>query len=130
MSKTKSVISLVLRIVVGVLFIKMGYDKVSAMAVTVANFGQIGITPFFAYAVAWLELVGGVLVLVGFYTKKVAAVLAIIMIGAMYYMFGWLPLVTFVALCVLMYLGCGAYSVGGMLMKSDAAVPPTPAATV
>ncbi len=130
MSKTKSIISLVVRIAVGALFIKMGFDKVSDMTGTVAFFGSLGLAPVIAYVVAWIELVGGIAVLVGFYTKKVAAVLAVIMVGAMYYTaVAWLPLVTFVALCVLMYVGCGQYSVGYcMAKKSDAAVPP-PAAT-
>ncbi len=133
MSQTKSIISLVVRLAVGSLFIKMGFDKVSNMAGTIAFFGSLGLTPVIAYAVAWIELVGGIAVLVGFYTKKVAAVLAVIMVGAMYYMFGWLPLVTFIALCVLMYVGCGQYSVGYcMAKKSDATVPPaaTPTPTV
>lgn len=130
MSKTKSIISLVVRLAVGALFIKMGFDKVSNMAGTIAFFGSLGLAPVIAYAVAWIELVGGIAVLVGFYTKKVAAVLAVIMVGAMYYTsVAALPLVTFIALCVLMYVGCGQYSVGYcMAKKSNATVPP-PAAT-
>lgn len=132
MSQTKSIISLVVRLAVGALFIKMGFDKVSNMAGTIAFFGSLGLAPVIAYAVAWIELVGGIAVLVGFYTKKVAAVLAVIMVGAMIYTsVAVLPAVTLVALCVLMYVGCGQYSVGYcMAKKSDAAVPPAATPTV
>jgi putative oxidoreductase len=131
MSNTKSVVSLVVRLIVGGLFIYAGYMKVADMSTTVAMFGSMGIPVWLTYVVAWLELVGGIAVLVGFYTKKVSVVLGVIMIAAIYYTFGMgfaaysYPLAVLIGLIVLMNVGCGKYSVGGCMNKCT--VTPTPA---
>ncbi|MSU55933.1 MAG: DoxX family protein [Candidatus Taylorbacteria bacterium] len=77
---------LVLRIGVGLIFIVTGYMKVSDLAGTVAFFGTLGFAPFWAYLVAFVELIGGVMVLLGVYTRIASKLLAIIMIVAVYVM--------------------------------------------
>ncbi len=134
MSNIKSVVSLVVRLVVGGLFIYAGWEKVSDMPGTIAMFSSMGIAAWLTYVVAWVELIGGIAVLVGFYTRKVSAVLAVIMIAAIYYTFGLgfamysYPLGVLVALIVLMYVQCGKYSVGYCMNKCDSAAPVVPPA--
>ena len=50
---------LVLRVGVGAIFIFAGWGKVSDLAGTVAFFGTIGLAPFWAYLVSFVELCGG-----------------------------------------------------------------------
>ncbi len=134
MSNVKSVVSLVVRLVVGGLFIYAGWEKVSDMAKTIEMFSSMGIAVWLTYVVAWVELLGGIAVLVGFYTRKVSMVLAVIMIAAIYYTFGLgfamysYPLGVLIALIVLMYVGCGKYSVGCCMHKCDSAAPVVPPA--
>ncbi|MDP3661695.1 MAG: DoxX family protein [bacterium] len=75
---------LVLRIGVGAIFIYSGWMKVSDLAGTVGFFGTIGFSPFWAYLVSFVELIGGVAVLLGVYTRVAAGLLAIVMLVASY----------------------------------------------
>ncbi len=75
---------LVLRIGVGAIFIYNGWLKVSDLAGTVGFFGTIGFAPFWAYLVSFIELIGGIAVLLGIYTRVAAGLLAIIMLVASY----------------------------------------------
>jgi putative oxidoreductase len=75
---------LVLRIGVGLIFILSGWMKVSDFTATVGMFGTLGFAPFFAYLVSFVELLGGVSVLLGVYTRLSAGLLAVIMIVAVY----------------------------------------------
>ncbi|TSC85226.1 MAG: hypothetical protein G01um101417_93 [Parcubacteria group bacterium Gr01-1014_17] len=75
---------LALRIGVGAIFIVTGWLKVSDLAATVGGFGYIGYGPFWAYLVSFVELVGGIAVLLGVYTRVAAGLLAIVMLVASY----------------------------------------------
>lgn len=75
---------LVLRIGVGAIFIFTGWMKVSDLAGTVGFFGTIGFSPFWAYLVSFVELVGGIAILLGVYTRVAAGLLAIVMLVASY----------------------------------------------
>ncbi len=75
---------LVLRIGVGLIFILSGWMKVSDLAVTVGQFGQMGFAPFWAYLVSFVELFGGIAVLLGVYTRVAAGLLHVIMLVAVY----------------------------------------------
>lgn len=75
---------LALRIGVGGIFIVTGWMKVSDLAATVGMFGQMGFAPFWAYLVSFVELVGGIAVLLGVYTRVAAGLLAIVMLVASY----------------------------------------------
>ena len=84
MKNRKDIGLLVARIIVGGIFIFAGWAKVSDMAGTVGYFGQIGFAPFWAYLVSYVELIGGVMVVLGLWTYLVSMVLAIVMIVAAY----------------------------------------------
>jgi uncharacterized membrane protein YphA (DoxX/SURF4 family) len=99
------------------MFIFAGYEKVSNMAGTVGFFSSLGIPVFLTYIVAYAELIGGVLIVLGLWTCLSAAVLAVIMLVAV-----WLtragglqvmmyPLAVFAGLVSLMGSCGGKYSV-------------------
>ena len=77
-----SLASLSLRLAVGAVFINSGWIKVSDTQMVVEYFGQIGFPGFLAYLVSYSELFGGILVLIGLFTRYASAVLAIIMLVA------------------------------------------------
>lgn len=110
---------LVVRIVIGAIFVYEGWAKVSDMAHTVGFFASLGIPTFLAYVVAYVELVGGALLIVGFWSCVTAIALAIVMVGAVYFTqangitsFGF-PLAILAALLSLVASGSGKYSLGG-----------------
>lgn len=82
---------LVLRIGVGLIFIITGWLKVSDLTATVGQFSQMGFAPFWAYLVSFVELIGGVALLLGIYTRIAAGLLAIVMLVASYKLFPNLP---------------------------------------
>jgi putative oxidoreductase len=75
---------LVLRICVAFVFIMAGWEKVSHLQTTVGMFGQMGFNAFWAYVVSFVELLGGIAILLGVWTRLAAALLAITMIVAAY----------------------------------------------
>ncbi|MBM4763147.1 DoxX family protein [Bacillus sp. B15-48] len=77
--------TLILRVVLGITFFLHGFDKFnSGIGNIVGWFESIGLPGGLAYAVAVIELVGGLLLIVGLGSKIVAALLAVIMLGAIF----------------------------------------------
>ncbi len=78
--------ALVLRIALGVMFISHGLMKfiVFTPAGTVQFFQSIGLPGPLAYFVMTAELVGGILILAGLYSRWVAAALVPILLGSIY----------------------------------------------
>jgi putative oxidoreductase len=75
--------ALILRVTLGVIFFIHGYVKFQdGIENTVGWFTSIGLPGFLAYAVAGIELVGGLALILGLGTRIVSALIAIIMIGA------------------------------------------------
>ncbi|MGG3449409.1 DoxX family protein [Domibacillus aminovorans] len=75
--------TLILRVVLGIIFFVHGLVKFQGgIGNTVGWFDSIGIPGGIAYIVAIIELVGGIALIVGFGTKIVSALLALLMIGA------------------------------------------------
>jgi putative oxidoreductase len=75
--------TLLLRVVLGITFFVHGVVKFQGgIENTVGWFDSIGIPGFMAYVVALIELVGGFALIIGFGTKIVSALLAIVMLGA------------------------------------------------
>ena len=56
---------LALRIGIGAIFVYTGWLKVSDLSVTVTQFSGMGFAPFWAYIVSFVEIIGGVAVLLG-----------------------------------------------------------------
>ena len=75
---------LILRIGVGAIFITTGWIKFSDLPGTVGFFAALGFSAFWAYLVTAIELLGGLSVLLGFYTRIAAALLGIVMLVAIY----------------------------------------------
>ncbi|WP_082696980.1 DoxX family protein [Kocuria rosea] len=77
----------VLRVVLGVTFLLHGWQKFTewTLAGTQAAFAQMGVpaAELAAPVVAVLELVGGLMLLLGLGTRVVAALLALVMLGAL-----------------------------------------------
>lgn len=117
MKINKDVVSLVARLIIGGVFITAGWMKVSNMAGTIEFFGSVGLAPFFAYLVGYVEFIGGILLVLGICVEKVAMVLSIVMIVAIYitkpmgFQAYSSPLETLGALVAIMGIGAGKYSV-------------------
>jgi putative oxidoreductase len=77
----------ILRVVLGFIFAVHGWQKYNDIGVAgmQAGFGQMGVpnAEVFAVLVIVLELVGGVLLILGFLSRPIAALLAVEMIGAL-----------------------------------------------
>jgi putative oxidoreductase len=71
-----------IRLAVAIVFIVHGWQKFQAMDQTIMFFGTLGLAPFFAYLVATVELVGGIMVLLGVFGRIASAFLVIVMIFA------------------------------------------------
>ena len=114
--KRKHIALLITRLIIGVVFIGTGWLKVSDMPTTIGYFAQMGIPAFFAYIVGYLELIGGIMIVLGLWTCLAAAVLAIIMLFAIWFTrsMGFmgiaLPLVTFAGLSSLVGVCGGKYA--------------------
>jgi putative oxidoreductase len=69
--------ALILRLIIGAVFILHGLPKLENMSGTVHFFATLGMVPFMAYFVCWLELIGGALIILGFWIKPVCVALAV-----------------------------------------------------
>lgn len=75
--------ALLLRVVLGVTFFVHGLDKLQGGIENTAGwFASMGLPGILAYVVTGIELIGGVALIVGFGTKIVSALLALIMVVA------------------------------------------------
>ncbi|NOU90069.1 DoxX family membrane protein [Paenibacillus sp. LMG 31460] len=82
MTKT-AVVSVIMRVVIGIIFLSHGVAKLQMGLSNVdAWFSSIGIPGFLAYVVAMLELVGGIMIIVGLFTRYVSALFVVMLIGA------------------------------------------------
>ena len=76
-----------LRVITGFIFVAHGWQKYAeyTLAGTQASFAQMGIplANIAAPAIATLELVGGLALIIGFLTKPIAALLTLDMLGAL-----------------------------------------------
>lgn len=114
--------ALILRTILGVVFVYSGWMKLSAMAMTVGFFASMGLSPGMAHFVAWTELVAGTLLILGVLVKPSSVALATIMSVVVFgfpaqggpfwgHEFEFTLLVSLLALYV---MGPGTYSVGCM----------------
>lgn len=82
MTKT-AVVSVIMRVVMGIIFLSHGVAKLQMGLSNVdAWFSSIGIPGFLAYVVVMLELVGGIMIIVGLFTRYVSALFVVMLIGA------------------------------------------------
>jgi len=77
--------SLVLRVVLGITFFVHGVDKFQMGLGNVAGwFESIGVFGFLAYIVAFIELIGGIALILGIGTRIASALLGFVMLGAIF----------------------------------------------
>ncbi|MCF6411091.1 DoxX family protein [Pseudalkalibacillus salsuginis] len=75
--------NLVLRVILGITFFIHGLVKFQNGIGNVAEmFGSMGLPGFMAYGVALLELIGGIALVLGLFSRVVSALFALLMIGA------------------------------------------------
>jgi putative oxidoreductase len=127
---------LVLRIGIGFVFILAGWMKVAHLGQTVAMFGQMGFNAFWTYVASFTELLGGIAILLGAWTRIAAVLLTITMAVAVYVTRAntgmmMTPLILIFANVTLFLTGGGAYSLakkmcgcGTCTMCKDADVAP------
>jgi len=112
---------LLVRIAVGVVFIVHGWQKLALLDDMVTFFGLIGLAPFWVYVVSFIEIVAGLAVLLGIFTRYGAALLAAVALVALlkvHYANGFFignggyefVLVLFLASVALFLSGSGGYS--------------------
>lgn len=79
-----NVVTTIMRIVFGILFVAHGMDKFNTGLGNVAGwFESINIPGFLAYIVGPVELIGGILLILGLFTRYVSAILFVILLGAL-----------------------------------------------
>ncbi|MDJ0321021.1 DoxX family protein [Pseudarthrobacter sp. PS3-L1] len=87
-SSATSAALLILRVALGVIFTAHGWQKFNEFTIagTQASFAQMGVpaADVVAPVVAVLELAGGVALILGLFTRIVAALLALDMLGALF----------------------------------------------
>lgn len=82
-----TVVSTIMRVVLGILFLAHGITKLQmGLGNVEAWFSSMGVPGILAYVVAVLELVGGVFLLVGLFTRYVSALFVIMLLGAIFTM--------------------------------------------
>ncbi|QOY36605.1 DoxX family protein [Anaerobacillus isosaccharinicus] len=83
MSNRNEVGTLLLRVVLGIVFLAHGAAKFQGGIENIAGwFDSIGLPGGFAYIVATIELVGGIALILGIGTRVVSALIGLIMAGA------------------------------------------------
>jgi uncharacterized membrane protein YphA (DoxX/SURF4 family) len=124
----KKYATLVLRIGLAIVFIAHGWGKVTGIEGTAGFFAKVGIplSSFFAYVVAAVEFGGGILILLGLFTRIAAALIAIVMVVAIFTVklsqgfLGGYEL-DFILLCVaiaLMLTGSGPVALGSSVEEA------------
>lgn len=72
----------VMRLVLGIIFVAHGWSKLQNMEGTIGFFQSIGLSSFVAYAVALIEFLGGLSMILGVGTAVFGVLLAAVMVGA------------------------------------------------
>ncbi len=73
-----------LRVVLGLIFITQGWVKLHNIPMVSGFFSSIGLGIFWVYLVSWTELLAGIAVLLGVFTRIAGYLLSIIIIVAIY----------------------------------------------
>ncbi|MFC3418693.1 DoxX family protein [Salinicoccus hispanicus] len=75
--------ALILRVVAGLIFLAHGIEKFQdGIANTAEWFGSIGLPGFLAYGAGGLEVIGGILLILGLGVRIVGALFALLLLGA------------------------------------------------
>jgi putative oxidoreductase len=78
-----TLVSTIIRVILGILFLAHGISKFQmGLGNVAAWFGGMGAPGFLAYIAALLELIGGILLIIGLFTRYVSVLFIIMLIGA------------------------------------------------
>lgn len=78
-------VSTIMRIVLGVIFLVHGISKFQmGLANVDAWFSSMGVPGFLAYIAAIIEVVGGIMLIIGLFTRIVSALFILLMVGAIF----------------------------------------------
>ncbi|MDP4172957.1 MAG: DoxX family protein [Bacteroidota bacterium] len=128
-----SVLVLLLRVIIGIVFFMHGSQKVfgwfggHGLEATINGFGKFGIPPFLAYTASLAEFLGGIFILLGFMTRIFALGIVIDMAVAIFTVHlknGFFaptgfefPLVLLTSALGIFLLGAGTFSIDEFLAK-------------
>lgn len=137
-ARTASQAALLLRLGLGTLFLAHGLTKllVFTPAGTAQFFSAHGFPGWSAYPVMWLEIIGGVLLIAGLFTRAIALLLLPVLAGALLVHLpngwafespggGWeFIAILMVGLAAQVLLGDGAYALGRVLQRQGLGASP------
>lgn len=75
---------LVLRVVLGIIFLAHGLQKISGFEGTVKFFNAVGMPALLAYVVTFIETVGGAFLILGLFTRATAAAISLLLLGTIF----------------------------------------------
>ncbi len=78
----------IMRLVLGIIFVAHGWSKLQNMDGTIGFFSSIGFGAVVAYAVALVEFLGGLSMILGIGTSLFGVLIALVMIGAIVFVKG------------------------------------------
>jgi len=78
----RSIGLLLVRVVAGAIFFAHGYGKVADMPTTITTFDALGLSPLIAVLIAWIEMIGGISLILGIAPRIFAAILGVEMLVA------------------------------------------------
>lgn len=114
-----------IRLALGLVFIFHGWGKLGNLAGTAEFFLSVGVPAFLATIVALVEFAGGIMMILGIWTRVVAWFFAIIMLGAILFAkaskgFGGyeFELVLLLASLAVAYMPAGKWTAHRMLRRS------------
>lgn len=120
---------LVTRLLIGGIFINAGWMKVTNMEMILGFFGALGIPTFLTYIVAYGELIAGILLVLGLFTRYASLFVAVVIIVATFLTFKNAPdtlaghLAIIAAAVALIGTGAGKFAVN-KFKKAQAPVTP------
>lgn len=80
--KFSTLFLLLIRLIWGVQFLTAGWGKLSNSAQVMPFFESLGLPGFMVYVIGTIELLGGLLLVLGLYSRLAALLLSCVMIGA------------------------------------------------
>ena len=84
LSHNKDLGLLIMRVIIGAIFLIHGYLKLTDMAGTIGFFSHVGLPVLLAYVVTAIEFFGGISLILGYGSKIASLLLALEMFGAMF----------------------------------------------
>lgn len=107
-----------IRLIVGLIFLSHGWTKVVALSATMMFFAHLGMWPIIGIFIAWLEVIGGLALILGLATRFFGSLFAIEMLVAALLIgagrgFGGVEFELLLAVCSLgiVLIGSGKYSI-------------------